>query len=199
MRVPAHKHSFSIRKPGCIYHKQPGRFLILCLGLLLSSCTLDLGTEPSLEEERIPETAMYNLKQTRVRDFLKEMEVKADSVLSFPDEDLLEFQELRFREFTDEGSQRSQGRVGRVLYNSAANSIECQKGLLLKIEEQDEEPIILQCDELLWSRDDERIEAPEENLVIIDYASRGKLQGRGFSAESDTETIYFTAGVRYEE
>ncbi len=175
----------------------PALFPLLILLSLLASCSLDIEKEAFSEElsTEIPNTVMHVYRQVLVEDGRKKMELSAQKVEGYDQEKKLIMEELSFTEYDREGEVLHTGEAGRAVNNYGDKKVLLEKEVFLESINR-ENRVEVEGESFTWYEGEHLIEAPPGEPVRFSYGNEGSLQGRGFSARTDTGLITFTGGAK---
>lgn len=171
-------------------------FRAALLLLVCSGCALDYESEQLASElkKEIPDTVMHDYRQVRVDRHVPSLIISAKSIAGFGREQYVLLDTVLLEEYSDERERVAEGSIGTVRYDLKERVMELGSGVAIRRTGEGENAEIAG-DSFTYFEDEKRITAPEEAVVRFSAGDEGAVSGKGFSAETDSSTIYFTGGA----
>jgi len=168
--------------------------LVLLFLIISVSCRLDYGGDQLTDElsDDIPDTILFEVVHTIVRDGSPRFRVVADRVETYSDRDRQYLSGVEFRELNPDGTVKTSGVANHAEYRVDTEDVELTGNLMFYSEEEE---AWLTADYLYWSSDARRLTSVPENPVTVRKADGTRVVGRGFVAEMSRTHIYFQDGV----
>ncbi|MFW6288883.1 MAG: LPS export ABC transporter periplasmic protein LptC [Spirochaetota bacterium] len=168
--------------------------VLLVVGLLFGACSLEydetrLASETS---EDTPDTVLFEVTSTIVRDGSPRFIVEAGRAETFSRIDRQFLSEVRFQEIGPDGSVVTDGVADYAEYQTDTEDFELTGGLRFYSAGED---AWLSADYLYWDSDSRLLTSEPEHPVIVERADGTSIRGRGFVAEMGRSIIRFEGGV----
>ncbi len=180
------------------YSQPPVPYLLTALLIMAVSagCSLDYESEKLASELKkdIPDTVMYGFRQVNVERHVPTLVISADSIAGYNRDQRIYLEGVEINEFSIDGRAVTEGVIGTVDYNLKDRVIELESGVHIRRLEE-EGPVNVEGESFTWYENEKKITAPGDSTVSFIDGTKGKISGRGFSAETDTLKIHFSDGV----
>ena len=167
---------------------------VLVAALFLSACSLEYDQTQLASEisEDTPDTVLFGVTHTIVRDGSPRFVVEAERVETFSQRDRQYMQEVRFQELAADGSVRTDGTAASAEYQTDTEDFELTGNLRFY---SAEEEAWLTADYLYWDSDQRLLTSEPAEPVVLERADGTRIRGRGFVAEMGRSIIRFEDGV----
>ncbi|HKJ85999.1 MAG TPA: LPS export ABC transporter periplasmic protein LptC [Spirochaetia bacterium] len=168
--------------------------LVAAAGLFLAACSLDYDESQLASEisEDTPDTILFDVTNTIVRDGSPRFIVEADRAETFGQLDRQYLYEIRFRELNADGAVITDGVAAYAEYQTDTEDFELTGDLRFY---SAAEEAWLSADYLYWDSDARLLTSEPEEPVIVERADGTTIRGRGFVAEMGRSIIRFEGGV----
>lgn len=162
--------------------------------LLLSACSLDYSQSRLATEidEETPDSILFEVTHTVVRDGVPRFIVEADRAESFGARRQQLLTGVRFRELNQQGEIVTDGTAQLATYNTDSEDFELSGDLRFFSAEED---ALLIADVLRWDSDLRLLTSDPEQPVVVERGDGTAITGRGFVAEMGSSIIRFEEGV----
>lgn len=181
------------RRPG---RRGPGvgMAVLPALLVLLASCSLDYGDSQLADEisEDTPDSVLYELRHTVVRDGSPRFVVAADRAETFESRRMQYLYGIEFRELAQDGSVITDGTAAYAEYETETEDFELSGDLRFY---SAEENAWLTAETLYWDSDERLLTSDPEEAVAVRRDDGTVIRGRGFVAEMGRSIIRFEDGV----
>jgi LPS export ABC transporter protein LptC len=161
---------------------------------LFSACSLDYDQARLAAEisEDTPDTVLFDVTHTIVRNGSPRFVVEAGRVETFGERRRQYLYEVRFTELAADGSVRTDGTADYAEYQTDTEDFELTGGLRFYSAEED---AWLTADYLFWDSDERTLTSDPGEAVALQRGDGTSIQGRGFVAEMGRSVIRFEDGV----
>jgi len=168
--------------------------LLAALSLLFAACSLDYDESQLASEisEETPDTILFEVKNTIVRDESPRFIVEAERAETFSRIDRQYLFEIRFRELDQDGVVITDGVADYAEYHTDTEDFEITGDLRFY---SAAEEAWLSADYLYWDSDARLLTSEPEEPVVVERADGTTIRGRGFVAEMGRSIIRFEGGV----
>lgn len=169
--------------------------LVLAVVLVsLSACSLDYEQSQLASEmsEDTPDTILFGVTHTIVRDGSRRFVVDAARVETFSQRDRQYLHEVRFQELAPDGSVRTDGVAAYAEYHTDTENFELSGDLAFYSADED---AWLTADYLHWDSDQRLLTSRPADPVVLSRGDGTVIRGRGFVGEMGRSIIRFEDGV----
>lgn len=170
------------------------RAFVLLAVALLAACSLEYDESLLASEisEDIPDTILFEVTNTIVRDGSPRFIVEAQRAETFSRIDRQYLHEIRFRELDGDGAVITDGVADYAEYQTDTEDFELTGALRFY---SAAEEAWLTADYLYWDSEARLLTSEPEEPVIVERADGTTIRGRGFVAEMGRSIIRFEGGV----
>ncbi|MFP4114279.1 MAG: LPS export ABC transporter periplasmic protein LptC [Spirochaetota bacterium] len=176
--------------------KRVGFLLVATLGALalLGSCSLDYDQARLASEisDDTPDTVLFGVTHTIVRDGRTRFIVEADRVESFEERRRQYLQRVRFVELGADGEVVTDGTAESAEYQTDTEDFELTGDLRFYSAEED---AWLTAEYLYWNSEERTLTSEPSEPVLLERGDGTVIRGRGFVAEMGRSMIRFGDGV----
>lgn len=171
------------------------RAAALALVVALASCSLDYGMGQAARSigEDIPDTVLFGVSHTIVRDGVPRFRVTADRVETFEKRGARLLHQVTFEELDRDGTVLTEGTADFARYDIRSEDLELTGSLRFYSASRD---AWLTSDYLFWDNAERGLTSRPDLPVQVRRGDGTSVVGRGFAAEMSRSIIRFDAGVR---
>lgn len=171
-----------------------GMALLFAILALAQSCSLDYGDSQLADEisEDTPDSVLYEMRHTVVRDGTPRFIVVADRAETFDSSRMQYLYGIEFRELAPDGLPVTEGTAAYAEYETETEDFELSGDLRFYSAEED---AWLTAETLFWDSDERVLTSVPEEAVVIRRGDGTVIRGRGFVAEMGRSIIRFEDGV----
>lgn len=168
--------------------------LLMLASALTLSCSLDYGETDLATEisEDTPDTILYNVTHTIVRDGRPRFIVEAERAETYSGRKRQYLSQVQFSELAEDGSIVTDGTARFAEYQVDTEDVELSGELRFFSAEED---AWLTAEYLYWDSEDRLLSSRNEEPVSVARGDGTLVRGRGFVAEMGRSIIRFDAGV----
>ncbi len=170
----------------------PRRARLLLIVLLSSGCTFEYG-DPSGDSElerSPPQIEIYGVEMVISR--ANRIEISADHVATYAEEEIQEIRGLTFREYDPGGELRVEGSADRATLHLDTEDIQLEGTIRFRSSIED---ALVESEFLYWNNDS-RVLTAEGNEVTLYRDDGSRITGRGLILDGRRNSVRFTGGVR---
>jgi LPS export ABC transporter protein LptC len=166
----------------------------LCLGLLLSACSLDYGVEEAAKESApAPIATFTEYSHTIVVRGSRAFELKAARAEIYEEESRTVLSRVSFTEFDpDTGELVSSGTADQAVFWPEPEDAELSGSVRLQSKRQD---AVLESEYLKWDGEDKRLEGRLDRTVTVSRSDGSRVSGAGFEADARRRSFLFRESV----
>ena len=172
----------------------------LCLCCLLSSiffaaCSLDYSeaTISDESESDIPDTVLYDVTYTSVRNFHLLLQVNAESSKSYSKKNQAVLEKVELTEYDSQGTPTSTGRADQIIFNTENENADFTGDIYFH-SKREEASII--AENFYWDSENRLLTADPEDRVVVQQDSGSQIKGTQFSADMKTNIITYDSPVQ---
>jgi LPS export ABC transporter protein LptC len=160
---------------------------------LLGACSLEYQQElPSEISEDTPDTILFDVTHTVVRDGSPRFVVTAERAEAFSQKKRQYLTSVRFRELRSDGTLLTEGTAAYAEYQTDTEDFELSGDLRFYSAEED---AWLSAQYLYWDSDARTLTSDPAEAVVVERGDGTRIRGRGFAAEMGRSIIRFEDGV----
>lgn len=163
--------------------------------LFAAACSFDYAAGGATPEElldEVPETELFEVTHTVVRNGRVVAEIRARQVQNFPRRGVTELRDVRYTEYDRAGEPVTTGSADFARYHTASEDAEVAGAVRLRSESQG---VLLHAAALRWDDERRRLSSDAEQVVEVSRDDGSEARGRGLEVDVRSKTIRFTAPV----
>jgi LPS export ABC transporter protein LptC len=174
------------------------RYLFLCFLIFISFCTacsLDYSeaTIADESESEIPDTVLFDVTYTSVRNFHLLLQVEAESSKSYSNKNQAVLEKVQLTEYDSQGNTTSTGRADQIIFNTENENADFTGDIYFH-SKREEASII--AENFYWDSEKRRLTADPEDKVVVQQDSGSQITGTQFSADMKTNIITYESPVQ---
>lgn len=159
----------------------------------LAACTFDYeeGAVEARDDGGVPQVVIHDARMVIVRD--NRVELTADRIASYPDENVQRFEGIAFREYGPDGELRLEGSAGGGLIYLDTEDIELSGGVTIWSAVEDGS---VESERLFWDADGSILRTGDEGFVTLRRSDGTWIEAGGIRVDGRRNRIEFHDGVQ---
>ena len=167
----------------------------ILITLFVSSCSLDYSSANLAEDlsEKIPETIFIDFSQVQVRNSKITNKIEASRAESYTKKKEMVLENLRYREFNEDGELITEGKADRAVLNTETDDADMFGNIYFY---SYTEKTGIYAETLFWKDKEEKLTSEEDEKVRVKKDDGSYIEGKGFETDFRIKEIVFNKKVQ---